>query len=168
VTTAARGDRVAYLRKSDGRTGVRQHRTLTRAHAEKKLGGRIVTEFTDPDRAAFRTVDGAQPEREDFAWMLAMLTANPGLGVAAWHAGRLTRNDEDTAELIRVRAAGGHPAETQSGSSYDLSMANGRPLRDDASKAGRSRGGRGPRRNRRSPTPSKPAYWPRCSATRRK
>jgi DNA invertase Pin-like site-specific DNA recombinase len=138
---------VAYLRKSDGRTGVRQQRTLTRAHVEKKLGGRIVTEFTDRDRTAFRKVDGAQPEREDFAWMLAMLKANPELGVAAWHADRLTRNDEDMAELIRVRAAGGHPVETQSGGSYDLSTANGwRRLRDDASKAGRREGCGGPGR----------------------
>jgi hypothetical protein len=28
-------------------------------------------------------VDGAQPEREDFGRMLAMLKANPSLGVAA-------------------------------------------------------------------------------------
>jgi hypothetical protein len=53
--------------------------------------------------------------------MLAMLRANPGLGVAAWHADRLTRNDEDTAELIRVCAAGDHLVVTQSGGSYDLS-----------------------------------------------
>ena len=56
--------------------------------------------------------------------------------MAAYHADRLTRNDEDTAELIRVCAAGGHLVETAAGGAYDLSTANGRRrLRDDASAA---------------------------------
>jgi hypothetical protein len=42
-----------------GGRGIRQQRTLTTAHVKKKLGGRIVTEFTEKDRAAFREVDGA-------------------------------------------------------------------------------------------------------------
>jgi site-specific DNA recombinase len=48
----------------------------------------------------------------------------------------LTRNDEDTAALIRVCAVGGHLVVTPSGGTYDLSTANGRKrLRDDASAA---------------------------------
>lgn len=136
MTTAAPGDWVVYLRKSNGRKGIRQQRTLTTAHVEKRLGGRVVSEVTDKDSTAFRKIDGAQPEREGFARMLAMLRETPGLGVAAWHADRLTRNDEDTAALVRVCSSGGHLIETQSGGSYDLSTANGRRrLRDDASAA---------------------------------
>ena len=128
-------DFLLYLRRSNGRKPLPRQRALTTAHIEK-LGGRIRAEFPDADRTAFRKVDGAQPKRDGFAAMLAMLRANPGLGVAAWHADRLTRNDEDTAELIRVCAAGGHLVVTQSGGTYDLSTANGRKrLRDDASAA---------------------------------
>ncbi len=128
-------DYVAYLRKSKGRKAVRQQRTLTRMHVERQ-GGRIIAELRDDDQTAFRKVDGAQPVRDGFASMLAMLRASPGLRVAAYHADRLTRNDEDTAELIRVCAAGGHLVETAAGGVYDLSTANGRRrLRDDASAA---------------------------------
>jgi hypothetical protein len=68
--------------------------------------------------------------------MLAVLRSRPGLKVAAWHADRLTRNPEDTGELIRVGAAGGHLAETPTGGSCDLSAANGRKrFRDDANDA---------------------------------
>jgi site-specific DNA recombinase len=128
-------DYVAYLRKSVGRKAERQQRTLTRAHVERQ-GGRIIAEFRDDDQTAFRKIDGSQPVRDGFTAMLAMLRANPGLRVAAYHADRLTRNDEDTAELIRVCAAGGHLVETAAGGVYDLSTANGRRrLRDDASAA---------------------------------
>ena len=128
-------DFALYLRKSNGRKAVPRQRSLTTMHITG-MGGRIIAEFTDADKTAFRKPDGAQPVRDDFTRMLAMLRANPGLGVAAWHADRLTRNDEDTAELIRVCAAGGHLVVTHSGGSYDLSTANGRKrLRDDASAA---------------------------------
>jgi site-specific DNA recombinase len=128
-------DFALYLRKSNGRKAVPRQRSLTTMHITG-MGGRIIAEFTDADKTAFRKPDGAQPVRDDFTRMLAMLRANPGLGVAAWHADRLTRNDEDTAELIRVCAAGRHLVVTHSGGSYDLSTANGRKrLRDDASAA---------------------------------
>jgi DNA invertase Pin-like site-specific DNA recombinase len=128
-------DFALYLRKSVGRKAVPRQRALTTAYITE-LGGRIIAEFPDTDRTAFRKPDGDQPKRDGFTAMLAMLRANPGLGVAAWHADRLTRNDEDTAELIRVCAAGDHLVVTQSGGFYDLSAANGRKrLRDDASAA---------------------------------
>jgi site-specific DNA recombinase len=128
-------DYALYLRKSVGRKAVPRQRALTTAYIVQ-LGGRIIEEFPDADRTAFRKPGGDQPKRDGFTAMLAMLRANPGLGVAAWHADRLTRNDEDTAELIRVCAAGDHLVVTQSGGSYDLSTANGRKrLRDDASAA---------------------------------
>ena len=124
-----------YLRKSNGRKAVPRQRAITTAYI-MKLGGRIIAEFTDADRTAFRKIDGEQPERDGFASMLAVLRSRPGLKVAAWHADRLTRNPEDTGELIRVCAAGGHLVETPVGGSYDLSTANGRKrFRDDANDA---------------------------------
>ena len=135
MDTATGNDFALYLRRSQGRKPLPRQRALTTAHIEQ-LGGRIVAEFPDADRTAFRKVGGVQPKRDQFTALLAMLRANPGLGVAAWHADRLTRNDEDTAELIRVCAAGGHLVVTESGGIYDLSTANGRKrLRDDASAA---------------------------------
>jgi len=125
---------VLYLRKSKGRAGISRQRTTTTAHIEA-AGGRIVAEFADTDATAFAK-DGQRPPRPRFDAMLAMLRANPGVGVAAWHADRLTRNDEDRAELARICRAGGHPIETRSGGRYDLSTANGRKrFRDDASDA---------------------------------
>ena len=85
----------------------------------------IVAEFSDADSTAFRKVDGDQPVRDGFASMLALLRSRPGLRVAAWHADRLTRNQEDTAELIRVAASGGHLVVTATGGGYDLSSATG-------------------------------------------
>ena len=124
-----------YLRKSNGRKAVPRQRVITTGHIADR-GGRITAEFADTDKTAFRKPAGDQPEREDFARMLSMLAANPGTGVAAWHADRLTRNDEDTAALIRVCAAGNHFVVTPSGGTYDLSTANGRRrFRDDASAA---------------------------------
>jgi len=68
--------------------------------------------------------------------MLAALRSRPGMRVAAWHADRLTRNSEDTEELIRVCAAGGHLVVTASGGTYDLPTANGRKqFRADANDA---------------------------------
>lgn len=129
------GDFVLYLRKSRGRTGISRQRTITAAHVER-LGGRIATEFADTGRTAFAKVGAARPVRDGFTAMLATLRANPGLGVAAWHADRLTRNSEDTEELIKVCAAGGHLVETPRGGTYDLSTATGRKrLRDDANDA---------------------------------
>ena len=112
-----------YLRKSNGRKAVPRQRAITTAYVVT-LGGRIVREFADADRTAFRKIDGEQPEREGFASMLAALRSRPGMRVAAWHADRLTRNSEDTEELIRVCAAGGHLVVTASGGTYDLSTAN--------------------------------------------
>ena len=112
-----------YLRKSNGRKAVPRQRAITTAYVVK-LGGRIVREFADADRTAFRKIDGEQPEREGFASMLAALRSHPGMRVAAWHADRLTRNSEDAEELIRVCAAGGHLVVTASGGTYDLSTAN--------------------------------------------
>jgi DNA invertase Pin-like site-specific DNA recombinase len=124
-----------YLRKSKGRSGISRQRTITTAHVER-VGGRVVAEFIDTDRTAFRKIDGGQPRRDGFGAMLAMLAGRPGLGVAAWHADRLTRNSEDTETLIRVCAAGGHMVETPRGGSYDLGTATGRKrLRDDANDA---------------------------------
>lgn len=126
---------VLYLRKSKGRAGIGRQRVTTTAHVEK-LGGRITAEFSDTDATAYRKPGAARIARKDFAAMLAMLRDCPGLGVAAWHADRLTRNEEDTAELGRACAEGGHPIVTKSGGSYDLSTANGRKrFRDDASDA---------------------------------
>ena len=128
-------DFVLYLRKSNGRKAVPRQRVITTGHITD-TGGRITAEFADADRTAFRKPGGNQPVRDGFTAMLAMLSVNPGLGVAAWHADRLTRNDEDTAALIRVCAVGGHLVVTPSGGTYDLSTANGRKrLRDDASAA---------------------------------
>lgn len=124
-----------YLRKSKGRAGISRQRVTTTAHVEK-LGGVIIAEFVDTDRTAYRKVGAAQPKRDNFTAMLALLRSSPGLGVAAWHADRLTRNEEDTAELGRVCAEGGHPVVTKSGGGYDMSSANGRKrFRDDASDA---------------------------------
>lgn len=126
------GDFVLYLRKSKGRTGIDRQRKITTAHLAR-IGGNVAGEFTDTDRTAFQKTGGARPRRDGFRAMLAMLQANPGLGVAAWHADRLTRNSEDTEELIKVCAAGGHLIETPRGGSYDLSSATGRKrLRADA------------------------------------
>ena len=126
---------VLYTRKSNGRRSVPRQRTITSGYVGK-LGGVIVAEFSDADSTAFRKVDGDQPVRDGFASMLAMLRSRPGLRVAAWHADRLTRNQEDTAELIRVAASGGHLVVTATGGGYDLSSATGRKtFRDDASAA---------------------------------
>jgi DNA invertase Pin-like site-specific DNA recombinase len=128
-------DFALYLRRSNGRKPLPRQRAITTGHVQG-MGGRIIAEFADADKTAFRKIGGKQPERDDFTRMLAILRANPGLGVAAWHADRLTRNDKDTAELIEVCAAGGHLVVTPSGGTYDLSTANGRKrLRDDASDA---------------------------------
>lgn len=126
---------VLYLRKSNGRKAVPRQRAITTGYV-KRQGGVILREFSDADRTAFRKVGAEQPVRDDFARMLALLRTRRGLRVAAWHADRLTRNDTDTAELIRVCAEGGHIIETPNGEVYDLSTANGRKrLRDDASDA---------------------------------
>jgi len=124
-----------YLRKSVGRVGIPRQRNETTAYIRGR-GGRVIAEYPDTDRTAFRKVDGDQPVRDGFRAMLAMLRSQPGLRVAAWHADRLTRNSEDTEELIRVCAADGHLVETERGGSYDLSTATGRKrLRDDANAA---------------------------------
>jgi len=124
-----------YLRRSNGRKAVPRQRAITTAHIAK-LGGLVIGEFADADRTAFRKIDGDQPERKGFTAMLQALRSRPGLKVAAWHADRLTRNAEDTEELIRVCASGGNLVVTASGGSYDLSTANGRKqFRADANDA---------------------------------
>jgi hypothetical protein len=113
-----------YQRKSNGRKAVPRQGAVTGAYLTK-LGGRVAREFTDADSTAFGKIDGEQPKRDGFACMLAVLQSRPGLEVAAWHADRLTRNPEDTGELIRVCAAGGSPGGNTSRRSCDLSGANG-------------------------------------------
>lgn len=127
---------VLYLRKSKGRAGIGRQRTVTSAHIEDSLGGTIIAEFKDTDRTAFQKVGEARPDREGFDAMIDAIRARPGLHVAAWHADRLTRNDDDTRLLMSVCAAGRHLIETPRGGTYDLSTATGRKrLRDDASDA---------------------------------
>ena len=126
---------VLYLRKSKGRAGIARQRTITTAHLEQR-GGTITAEFTDTDRTAFAKAGEGRPTRGGFDAMIAALRARPGLGLAAWHADRLTRNDEDTATLMAVCGSGGHLIETPRGGTYDVSTATGRKrLRDDASDA---------------------------------
>lgn len=126
---------VLYLRKSKGRAGIARQRTVTTAHIQR-MGGTIVAEFTDTDRTAFQKVGETRPRRDDFDAMLEHARSRPGVGIAAWHADRLTRNDEDTAALISACAAGAHLIETPGGGTYDLATATGRKrLRDDASNA---------------------------------
>jgi DNA invertase Pin-like site-specific DNA recombinase len=123
---------VLYLRRSKGRAGIGRQRTVTTAHITS-IGGQITAEFTDTDRTAYRKVGGKRPERENFDAMLTYLRAHPGIGVAAWHADRLVRSSDDTEELIRICAAGGHLVETPRGGSYNLATATGRKrLRADA------------------------------------
>lgn len=129
------GEYVLYLRKSNGRKPIPRQRSLTTAHVQG-TGGRIAAEFADADSTAYRRTGAARPERRDFDAMLRMLAGQPGLGVAAWHADRLTRDPEDTETLIRVCAAGRNPVETYSGGRYELWTATGRKrLRDDANAA---------------------------------
>lgn len=124
-----------YLRKSIGRAGIRRQRTVTTAHIER-LGGKVIAEFSDADRTAYRKPGAARPEREDFDRMLTYLAAHPGTGIAAWHADRLARDPEDQVTLSAACVKGGHPIETPSGGLYDLSTATGRKrFRDDISTA---------------------------------
>jgi site-specific DNA recombinase len=126
---------ILYTRKSNGRRSVPRQKAITSGYVAK-LGGVIVAEFSDADRTAFRKIDGDQPERPDFDRMLALLRTRPGLKVAAWHADRLTRNQEDTTALVRVCAAGGNLVVTATGGTYDLANATGRKtFRNDASDA---------------------------------
>jgi site-specific DNA recombinase len=135
MDTSHSDDYVAYLRKSNGRKPIPRQRALTTAHVQG-LGGRIIAEFKDADSTAFRKIGETAPERKDFARMLVMLKANPGLGVAAYHADRITRSPEDTEAIIQVCAAGRNPVETHSGGRYELWTATGRKrLRDDATAA---------------------------------
>lgn len=127
---------VRYLRRSLGRSGISRQRTVTTGYVEQELGGRILREFIDVDSTAFRKIGDPRPPRKDFDAMLAYLQQHPGVGVAAWHADRLTRDDEDTRLLTTVCAQGRHLVVTPRGGIYDLSTATGRKrLRDDASDA---------------------------------
>jgi site-specific DNA recombinase len=135
MTAGPADDHLLYLRKSNGRKAIARQRAITTGYVRKR-GGRVLEEFADADRTAFARAGEDAPERRRFAAMLAVLRSSPGVSVAAWHADRLTRNDSDTAELIRVCSAGGHLVVTASGGTYDLSTANGRRrFRDDASAA---------------------------------
>ncbi|HEY1626262.1 MAG TPA: recombinase family protein [Streptosporangiaceae bacterium] len=126
---------VAYLRKSNGRKPIPRQRALTRGHIEG-IGARIVDEFSDADRTAFRKTGDALVPRESFGRMLKLLSITPGLGIAAYHADRITRDPEDTETLIRVCAVGRNPIETHSGGRYELWTATGRKrLREDANAA---------------------------------
>ena len=124
-----------YLRKSNGRKAVPRQRAITTAHVTAR-GGVIIGEFADRDKTAFRKIDGEQPKRDGFACMLAVLWSRPGLKVAAWHAGRLTRNPGGTGELIRGLCRRGSPGGDTAGGSCGLSAAHGRKrFRDGADDA---------------------------------
>src|SRR5215469_1098010 len=132
--TAQAPEYLLYLRKSNGRKAVPRQRAITTAYI-RDHGGVVSAEFKDDDRTAWHG-KGERPTRDDFDRMLDVLRSRKGLRVAAWHADRLTRNDHDTAELIRVCRAGGHLIETPRGGAYDMGNANGRKrFRDDASDA---------------------------------
>lgn len=125
----------AYLRKSKGRTGISRQRVITTAHLARK-GGKVRAEYIDTDSTAYALPGQPPPPRKDFARLLADLSRNPGIGIAAWHADRILRNPEETETLIRACLAGGHLIETARGGTYDVSNANGRKrLRDDANDA---------------------------------
>ena len=68
--------------------------------------------------------------------MLAVLRSRPRAQGCGVPRGPADPRPEDTGELIRVCAAGGHRAETPAGGSCDLSAADGRKrFRDDADDA---------------------------------
>lgn len=126
---------VVYLRKSNGRKAVPRQKAIVSAYIDKR-GGTVLRTFTDRDSTAYARYDAPRAERDDFDRMIEFLSSRTGLIVAAWHADRLLRGQEDTATLIRVCAANGHLIETSNGDRYDVSTASGRKrLRDDASDA---------------------------------
>lgn len=111
-----------YWRKSVGRKGIPQQRKITFAFVEND-GGRIVDEREDKDRAtAFRAVGMQRPARKGFAELMDILRTRPGLGIAAWHVDRITRDIEDAEDVIRLKCR----ILTASGGRYDLATANGR------------------------------------------
>ena len=128
-------DCVIYLRKSKGKAGITRQRRECRAHADRH-GWRIVAEFVEPDTTAFAKIDQESAPRPEFDKMIAFLERNPGVGVLAWHADRLSRNSGEVRPFSAVCARGGHLVETVRSGGYDLSTPNGRKrFRDDISDA---------------------------------
>lgn len=129
-----------YLRLSDGYAAIERQRATTTAMIERR-GGRVTRTFSDADRTAFRNthhdIDAELPPRPDFDSMLAELPAHPGVGIAAWHADRLSRDPDEAGVIIRAcRRDGGHLIATKAGGDYDVTTQNGRShLRTDIQKA---------------------------------
>lgn len=139
MTTGTSDEWLLYLRKSVGYAGITRQRSSTTDHIARR-GGRVVAEFSDADRTAFRhdrdDIDAPLPRRPQFDAMLAELARRPGAGIAAWHADRLGRDPEATEILIRACRRGGHLISTTRGGDYDVTTANGRKhLRDDINAA---------------------------------
>src|SRR6266700_1203017 len=115
MSLAIPADWFTYLRKSVGYAGISRQRTSTADHLASR-GGRVMREFSDADRTAFRhDIDAPLPPRPDFDAMLAAMAANPGVGIAAWHADRLGRDPEAAEILIRACRRGGHLISTTRG-----------------------------------------------------
>ena len=124
-----------YLRKSVGYAGIDRQRTSTTDHLASR-GGRVVDEFSDADRTAYRDPLAPLPPRPDFDRMIAEMARHPGVGVAAWHADRLGRDPEAAEVLIRACIRGKHLISTTRGGDYDVTTANGRDhLRTDINRA---------------------------------
>ena len=132
------GEWVLYLRLSKGRAGIGRQRTITTGWVTQEMGGTIIPggEFKDTDSTAFQQLGEARPQRKDFDRMLALVASRPDLNIAALHADRLTRGDEDTASIMRVQARSAGIVGTPRGGLYDLRTALGQKrFRDDASDA---------------------------------
>ena len=139
MATGTSDEWLLYLRKSVGYAGITRQRASTTDHLARR-GGRVVAEFSDSDRTAFRSIrddiDAPMPYRPKFAAMLEEMARRPGVGIAAWHADRLGRDPEATEILIRACRRGGHLISTTRGGDYDVTTANGRKhLRDDINAA---------------------------------
>lgn len=116
---------VIYLRLSKGRAGIARQRRATAAWVTAQ-GGTVAMELVDKDRTAFQQFGGEQPKRDGFDAMLALVASRPGLNVAAWHADRLSRNQEDSERLLTACATAGSVIGTPAGGVYDPSTATGR------------------------------------------
>jgi|SRR5579871_1124303 len=123
--TAGHREYAAYYRKSKGQMGIPRQRSLTQAHVAK-IGGVITAEFADKDATAYQHPGRDRPERPGFDQLIEFVRAHPGMGIAARHCDRLTRNDQDRAALHDLCATGGHMIETAWAGAFDLSTANGR------------------------------------------
>lgn len=120
---------VAYLRLSQGYAGIARQRASIDDLAAR-LGGRVVLEFSDKDRTAFRNthhdIDAPLPPRPDFARMLAYLAAHPGAGILAYHADRISRDIREGEDIITEFRRSGCYIATARGSAYDVTTVDGR------------------------------------------